>query len=141
MNESNVALTISKDIVEPIVKAKIEEAIIAAMGGGDTIIEKVIQKVFDQKVDENGKPSSYSSDKDRTWITWVVKEQIETATREAIKKMLEEKREIIKNQIIKLLSSKKGIENFASSLLDTALNTNLTSKYVTSISLVFDKQK
>ena len=140
-NNGNVALTISNDIVMPIVKAKIEEALVAAMGGGDRIISAVVQKVFDQKVDASGKPSTYSSDKDRTWVSWVVQEQIEIAVRASIQKMLEEKREMLIGSIVKLLSTKKGIENFAATLLDVALNTNIASKYVTKIALSFNNKE
>ena len=38
MESKNVSLTISNEIVTPIVKAKIEEAILSAMGGKDELI-------------------------------------------------------------------------------------------------------
>lgn len=120
-------------------EAKIQEAILAAMGGKDDLVARVIDQVFNQKVNAEGKVSNYSSDNKYTWIEVAVINQINTAVKDQMKIFLEESGGKIKQEIIRILSSKKGIEQFAASLLDQT--TKISDRYYSTINVEFSNKK
>ena len=68
-NSSLVNLSIPQSVTAPIVAAKIQEAVLAAMGGADKIVEAVVHKICNEKVSpKDGRVSSYSSDNTVSWI-------------------------------------------------------------------------
>lgn len=137
--DNNVQLTISKDIVNPIVEAKIKEAILSAMGGGEELIHRVTEQILYQKVNSDGKVSSYQSENKLNWIDVIVTSQIKSAVSDAIKEIIAERQDEIKESIKKIMSTKKGIEAFTQALL--AGTAKMTEKYSSTISVEFkDKQ-
>lgn len=131
----NVSLTISREIVNPIVNAKIQEAILAAMGGGDTLITKTVDYLFNQKVDSTGKVSSYSSENKFTWLEVTVTNQIRKAVEDATKEILLERQDALKSAIVRQLSSRKGIEQFAEAILKGTV----PQQYSSRIDVKFDR--
>jgi hypothetical protein len=65
-NSSLVNLSIPQEVTQPIVSAKIQEAVLAALGGADKIIEGVVHQICNTKVGKDGKVSSYSSENTMT---------------------------------------------------------------------------
>lgn len=120
METGNVNLTISKEIVNPIVEAKIKEAVIAAMGGADDLIAKVVKQIIETPVSYDGKISQYNSDNKYKWLDIAVTTQIKEAAKEAIREMMSTRKDDLKKAIVKELASKKGIEAFAQSLLSNS---------------------
>lgn len=135
----NVSLTISKDIVNPIVQAKINEAIIAAMGGHEMLIEKAIKTILYEKVNKDGNRSTYNSDNTYTWIDVVITKQIEEAVKESMKALLSDKKDQIKEAIMRQLSSKKSIEAYAAALLDSA--TKIQDNYYSTVKVEVHQKK
>lgn len=131
---SDVQLTISKEIVAPIVEAKIKEAILAALGGKESIIENVVNQIITKKVDSSGKVSSYSSDNKFTWIDIVLTKTIQEQAELAIKEHLVNCSKQIKEALVKQLQSKKGSELAAQALLDS-LNGTFKSNWQSSIKI------
>lgn len=127
-NNPNISLTISKEIVNPIVNAKIQEAILSAMGGGDILIAKAVDYLFNQKVDSNGKISTYQSDNKYTWLEVNVTNQIRKAVEDATKEVLLSRQDILKAAIIKQLSSKKGIEQLAEAIIKGTMPQQYSSR-------------
>jgi len=136
MDNNNVSLTISKDIVNPIVKAKIEEAVLAAMGGHDQLISKVMDSIMNQKVNSEGRVGQYSSENTHRWIDVVLNQHITAAAKEAMKELMESRKIDLKNAIIAQLGTKKGIEGFATALLSGT--SELSKNYRQSITIKFD---
>lgn len=120
---SDVQLTISKEIVAPIVEAKIKEAILNALGGSDKLIENVVNTIVNKKVDATGKVSTYSSDNKYTWLDVVLTKTIQEQAELAIKEHLTTTAGPIKEAIIKQLMSKKGAELTAKALIDSLTGT------------------
>ena len=136
MNEQgNVSLTISKDIVNPIVETKIKEAILSAMGGQDEILKKILDQIMYQKVNSEGRVSSYSSENKYPWIDILISQKIQDAVKLAITELFTTKQDVIKAEIIKKLMSKTGAEKFASALLSA--NSQIANKYATKITVSF----
>ena len=75
-NNGNVSLSISKELVNPIIQAKINEAIISALGGQDELIRKSVDAIMNTKVNDQGKVSSYSSDNKYTMLEIIAKNKI-----------------------------------------------------------------
>lgn len=139
-NEGNVSLTISKEIVTPIVQAKVNEAIIAAMGGKDEIIEKVVSLILNQKVGYDGKVSTYSSDNKYSWLDMTVTKQIQEAVKVELKTVVSESTEQIKQALIKQLKSNKGANKVAEAIV-SGLSQTFASEYRSSVSISFGKDK
>lgn len=131
----NVNLSISKEIVNPIVEAKIKAAVVEAMGGSENLIAMVIDKLLNQKVNHEGNISNYSSDNTHRWLDIAVTKQVKDAVKESMTEILKERKQDIKDAIKKQLASKKGIELFAESLLS---GLKLDDKYRTSINVKFE---
>jgi hypothetical protein len=138
MTEGSVNLTISKEIVNPIVQAKIQEAILAALGGKEEVIQNVVKGILYDKVSHNGSKSSYSSDNKFNWIDIAVTQKIEQATKEAMGEFLNDCKPMIKAEIVKQLSSKKGIELFAANLLDQ--QKTIASNYHSKVVVQFEQK-
>jgi hypothetical protein len=117
MDNANVSLTISKDVVNPIVEAKIKEAILAALGGSEKLIAHVVDSVLRERVGADGKRSTYSSDNKYDWLDIVVSKQIEAAVRDELTKQISESSQEIKDALITALRTKKGASVVANALL------------------------
>lgn len=122
-NTSLVNLSIPKEVTQPIVAAKIQEAVLAALGGADKIVEAVIHKICFTKVDEKGQVSGYSSDNKNNWIDFHVTKIIEGSIHEELKRQLDAGALPIKEAIIKVLQTKAGASKFAESILASLAGT------------------
>jgi hypothetical protein len=134
---SEVSIQISKDIVTPIVEAKVKEALLEAMGGKDQVVASVVNEILNRKVDYSGKVSAYSSDNKFSWLDIVVTNQIKQAVEVELKEIIVKSSESIKNALVKQLQSKKGSETVAAALLD-GLNKTFTSVWTSQISVAIN---
>ena len=121
---STVNLSISKDLVNPIIQAKINEAVVSALGGTEELLRKVVDNIMNTKVSDKGIISGYSSDNKYTLLEIMVKNKIEDSLRKAIDTMLSEHQDKLKEAMIKYLQSKKGLEGFVSSMLTNTISLN-----------------
>jgi len=121
MEGKDVSLTISKEIVTPIVEAKLKGAILEALGGKDELIEKLINDILTRKVASNGKRSSYSSENKYTWIDLSLTNQIKKAIEEEVKAQLIGSSKTIKEALVAQLRTKSGSNKVAKALLDGLL--------------------
>lgn len=137
---SDVQLTIGKEIVNPIVEAKIKEAIISALGGGEQLIAKVVDQILKQKVNEKGSVSSYSSDNKFTWLDVVLTNQINEIAKEAIKEEIAKNSLVIKEALVKNLQTKKGSNMVADALLD-AMNGSFKNSWTSKIQIDLTRHK
>ena len=117
METKDVSLVLSKEIVTPIVKAKIEEAIINVMGGKEELINKVINAIINRKVDEQGNVNDYSSRNTHDWLESILTKQLESAVKEELQKQIVNSTSIIKECLISQLQTRKGANSVASALL------------------------
>jgi hypothetical protein len=122
-NGSLVNLSIPKEVTQPIVAAKIQEAVLAALGGADKIVEAVIHKICYTKVDDKGQVSSYSSDNKNNWVDHYVTKIIEGAIQEELKRQLDAGALPIKEAIIKVMQSKAGSSQIADAILASLTGT------------------
>lgn len=140
MSDSNVSIQISKEIVNPIVEAKIKDMIVEALGGKDRLIENVVSNVLGTKVDSTGKVSSYSYDNKFSWIEFYFSEQIRDLVREEMKIVIKEQATLIKGAIAKQLRTQKGINSLASALIN-AMDKTLENAWTSDIKIEFNQKK
>lgn len=116
---SLVSLNIPKEISQPIVAAKIQEAVLAALGGADKIIETLIHKICNTMVNPaDGKTSGYSNDNKMSWIDYQVTNIIESAVKAEVNKQLAEGALPVKEALIKVMQSKSGSNKIAEAILE-----------------------
>jgi hypothetical protein len=135
---ADVNLTISQDIVNPIVQAKIKEAVIESLGGVDILIGKVVDNIIKQRVDKDGKVNSYSSENKFSWMDVVLTQQIEKAAKESIIEVISEQTQNIKDELIRQLKTKKGSNIVASALIDS-MNGTFVNNWSSKLSIEFKK--
>lgn len=116
-NSSLVNLSIPQSVTAPIVAAKVQEAVMAALGGADAIVASVVKQICETKVDSNGKPSSYSSDQNRSWMDYHVTQILQGAINEELKRQTVELAAPVKEALIKQLQTKAGASKIATALL------------------------
>jgi len=96
MNEM-AKIELSKDLIEPIVRAQLHASILAAMGRRDELIGGIVTTIMNTQVDSEGKESRYSGAK--PLITWMAEKAIKETALEAIKEWFAENRAEMKKQI------------------------------------------
>lgn len=135
---SDLNFSISKDIVNPIVEAKIKDAIASALGGSELLMAKAIESVLYQKVDASGKVSSYSSDNKHTWLDIVVTKQIEEAIKKELTSAISETSVKIKDALVAHLQTKKGANLVAAALID-GMNDTFKNNWNSKVSVQLDR--
>jgi len=80
---SDVNLSISKELVLPIIEAKVNAAVCEALSGHQSVVSDVVTKILNMKVDSNGRASTYSSDV--PFIQWLCTQAIQDAAKQAVK--------------------------------------------------------
>jgi len=138
-SSSLVNLSIPKEVTNPIVAAKIQEAVLAALGGTEKIIGGIIHQICNTKVDSNGKASTSSYD-NTTWMDFHVNTIMKTAIQSALKEQLEVAQSTIKDELIKQLQTKKGASKMAEALL-SAMTGTFSSTWKSNIEVKFVENK
>ena len=109
-------LNINKDMLTPVIEEQVKAMMATILGGQDQIVDKVIKEILTMKVDKNGHPSSYSSD--RTYFEWLLKDEITKAVKELIVEEMKSKVGNIKKAIRKQIQSESGSSLIADALLN-----------------------
>ena len=104
----NPSLTIPRDVIEPIIQAHVTTAVMTALGDKEQIISRCVRQIMEQKVDRAGKPSTYNSSSDLSWLQWVMQDCVTNALRAAIVETLETQKAQIKKQLAEELSRKNS---------------------------------
>lgn len=83
---ATATMQLPMDLIKPAIEAKVNAAVIEALGKMDHLIIRVVEQIMTAKVDSEGKHNSYDSCNKTPWLTWAV----EDATRSAIKKAIQD---------------------------------------------------
>jgi hypothetical protein len=86
MATETATMQLPMDLIKPAIEAKVNAAVIEALGSMDHLIIRVVEQIMTQKVNHEGKHESYDSYNKVPWLTWAV----EDATKTAIKKAIQE---------------------------------------------------
>ena len=133
-----VSLNISEKMLSPVIEQQVKLMMTEMLGGKDEIVNKVITTILKTKVDENGKPSSYSSSK--TFIEWLLLDEVTKLVRELIEEELRSRTGEIKAAIKKKLRSEKGGSIVADALLN-GLNETFKHGWTSNIQVSFEPRR
>ena len=133
-----MSLNISEKMLTPVIEEQVKLMMTEMMGGKDEIVNKVITTILKTKVDENGKPSSYSSSK--TFIEWLLLDEVTKLVRELIEEELRSRTGEIKAAIKKKLRSEEGGSIVADALLN-GLNETFKYSWRSNIQVSFEPPK
>ena len=117
---SGLNISVDDELVEPIVRAEIQTAIVRQLESDTNLIPKLVEAALAQKVAENGQHSKrYSSDNKYLFIDALCKKAIQDAARQAMSEYLEENKEALKVEVKKQLrkSNAKLAEIFVEGLV------------------------
>lgn len=131
---------ISQELVKTIVETHVKAAITEALGGGEQLINKVVTAIINQKVDKDGKVSSYSSENKYNWLDIVLTKQIQDLVVAEIKEQLLSMSSPIKKCIIKNLKTNEGAQAVADGLL-CALNGTFERRWASNITINLKKSE
>ncbi len=124
---SDVNLSISTEVVKPIIEAKIQAAIVAALGDNKSMVESVVGMVLQMKVDKDCKRSTYDYENKYSFIEALCMKEIAEATRTAIKEYFQNHSELVKNAMKKYLS--RNTDTIAESFIKQLIRTSGDSTY------------
>lgn len=104
---SDVNLSISQEVVKPIIEAKIQAAITKELEGAATMMDRIVYRVLMAKVDSDGKESCYARG-DLTYVQWLCQECIRKAALSALEEASKSMQPKLKALIVKELERQKG---------------------------------
>lgn len=110
---SQVGITVSDDLVAPIIEAKVQAAIIEALGDERSLVERVVAEALTRKIE----PERYSSKK-VPWIEHVCQKVIREAAEQAIQEWAASHKEVIAAEFLKQLQSKKVASGVVKTMID-----------------------
>lgn len=113
--ENSIQMQVGKELVAPIVEAKINAAIVEALSDPGAIISDIVKKILCQKVDSEGKRTS-SDYHTMSFIEWLCRDRLQLAAKAAIGEWVDENKALLVTEMKKQLSRGKG--PFTKSLLD-----------------------
>ncbi len=116
--KSDVTINVSNELIMPIIKEKIKLAMVEALNHEDQLINKVVETVLYDKVDENGKKSGYSSDNKYSYIDVVLRNAIKDEAKIVFKEFIDQYRTKIGLELQKQLQTRKGVVMFTSKILE-----------------------
>jgi hypothetical protein len=135
-NSSLVNLSIPQEVTQPIVAAKIQEAVLAALGGSEKIVSGVIHQICNTKVGADGHTPRYESDAKYTWLDYHVTKIIQDEVKKELIEQIKTSSQAIKDELIKQLQTKKGASKVAEALL-SSLNGTFNSGWRSSVQVNF----
>lgn len=135
---SDINLSINKEVVEPIIRSKIQAAIIETLStDSETIVEKIVEQALEMKVDDDGKVNSYSSYNKTPIIEWLCRDAIRKASIEALKQYLLDNRQTIKEAFIRKLSQRGHAGKLAEKII-SSLSKGIESTWNWDMKVTFD---
>lgn len=125
MTGNEVSVNIGKDLVQPIVEAKIQAAIVESLSGFEGLVDRAVARMMTQKVGHDGKVSQYSSDNKYPFIEIVCQQRIQEAVRAALEVWLEKKEPQILAAVEKEMNRRTGslAKEFVAGLQDSIKST------------------
>ena len=138
-NNGVVNIEIGKDVIQPIVEAKIQAAIAAAFTDDPVpLINAICDQALNIKVDSDGKIGQYQSN--QTFLSWYVKKTIRDEAEKALGKIMEEQRPKIQEAIKKKLLSQRGADRIAAAVVD-GISESLKCKYTSHLNVTFQSPR
>lgn len=99
---------IPRDVIEPIIVAHVQTAIVAALGGSAALVETAINEILTKKVDSDGKINSYDRNNTYTFIQLQLVKSVQAAVTDVLNEELKKHQDAIRTHITKELAKKNS---------------------------------
>lgn len=127
-----MSLSINKEMLTPVIEQQVKLMMAEILGGQDAIVDKTIKNILKTQVDSEGRFVTYSTG--RTYIDWLLRDELSKAVKELIKKEISSRNSQIRKQIKKAIQDEKGASVIADALLD-GLNKTVQNSYRTNFKI------
>ena len=99
---------IPREVIEPIIQAKVSAAIVEALGNTQWLVSNCIEKVLNEKVKDDGtrQTDSYYMDKSPTFLQWSMRSCVQASFKRILQEEIEKHRPVIYEQLLKTLKAK-----------------------------------
>ena len=138
MENNMMSLSISKEMLTPVIEQQVKAMMATILGGQEQIVDKVIKNILETKVNSDGRPTSYSDGK--TYFEWLLKDEITKAVKELIAEEMKSKVSNIKKAIKKQIQSETGATVIADALLN-GLNKTCESSWRSTFKIELQQTK
>jgi len=108
MPGASVEFKVDKELVETVVEQQVSLGIVKALGSEGDIIRRIVSLTLADKVSSNGKRSQYERENTFTYLEWLCREAIRTATKAAVANVVEQRQEQLRKEIEKQLINSMG---------------------------------
>lgn len=115
---SGLNISVDQGLVQPVIQAEIQAAIVRELAKDNgNLIREVVARVLTQKVDNDGKVSSYGGSK--AYMDWVCEQAIRSATKSALEAYIRDSEELLMEEIEKQIkkNGKEMAKIFVESLM------------------------
>ena len=133
-----MSLSISKEMLTPVIEQQVKAMMTTILGGQEQIVDTIIKRILETKVDSDGRPTSYSNGK--TYFEWLLKDEITKAVKELIAEEMKSKVSNIKKAIKKQIQSETGATVIADALLN-GLNKTCESSWRSTFKIELQQTK
>lgn len=133
-------LNIDQDYLAKAVQQSVMMGIAESLNGKNEIVSQIVKMVLNQKVDKNGKVSSYSSDNKYTLLEYYVMKMLNEVTAEEMQKMVDEHREEIAKAIRTELAKKVNYNKFVDAFIDN-VSSAVSNSWCPRIEVKFEQSK
>ena len=141
MSEKNIMgvnLNIDQEYIKQSVEEIVKAGIVGALGDPSIIVRKAVDKFIDKKVDDRGKETdSYYG---KPYLNWLAEKTVENTVRDAMNEYIQAHASELKEEIIRILNTKKFKQNTAEAFLKTLVESGL-NRYKMPISISFEAPK
>lgn len=135
MSDTELSLKLSQGDIEKIIHTAIQAQVTAAMtANSDALIGTFVDRILNEKVDSEGKPSTYRSD--TPFIEWLSRRTIQQACRQAIEEWLAENKPMVVAEVKRALTKNKA--KLATEAADTLIH---SGKYGLNVSIAVAKRE
>jgi len=108
MDPNSATLQLPKDLIESAIQQHVTLALANSLGDGSRILEQVVKRTLEQKVDSEGKPERYSSQGNATYIQWLVNDALRKAVHAAVIEELSKYQDRIREALAANLKQKNS---------------------------------
>jgi len=132
-----IDLNVDNEYMEQVVKDTVLFGISEALEEKHHIVENLVEAVLNTKVDEKGRPTTYSYDQKYTLLEYHVRQLLSEEIKTQINLFVEEKRPLVREKIRVALQDKNTIDRFTDNFI-RAIGESLECGWKTKIDINFE---
>jgi len=113
-----VSLTVDPNLIQDVLKRRIEAAIVSQLGNGEELIGKAVCAALSAKVNSSGKVSNSRYDNRYDFLELLAENSIREAATAALREWIAEKQDVIKKAVLAELKKPNRQKSIAAAYAD-----------------------